>query len=230
MYGWRGLTASPRTVEMWPVNVNRRLPEARSQILMVRSPAPVANHWFPGSMVIALTQPRCPEMTRISFHGACQTGLTCCTSGFITVLPGPAFPPTPGPPAPGRNPAPLGRNVSAEEPCWEELDDGIPSIILTVPASTPSSTPASGVGLVLLIFFRFAAAAPAAASSFACSAGGSIRTSSYSARSLGVRWDLAEIVSVRVKGEPKSAAKRVRVRLAELRTRDCYQVSNNEAS
>ena len=73
----RGDTASPRTVEMCPVNVSLNCPEARSQILMVLSPAPLANHLFSGSTASARTQPRCPETTRISFHGLCHSGLTC---------------------------------------------------------------------------------------------------------------------------------------------------------
>ena len=43
--------------------------------LMVRSPAPVANHWFPGSTVMDRGQPTWPLITRINFHGACQVGL-----------------------------------------------------------------------------------------------------------------------------------------------------------
>jgi hypothetical protein len=36
--------------------------------LMTLSPAPVANHWFPGSTATLRTQPRWPEITRRSFH------------------------------------------------------------------------------------------------------------------------------------------------------------------
>src|ERR1700733_8461398 len=43
-YGWRGDTAKPRTVEMCPVNHNFSSPDAKSHILITRSPAPVANH------------------------------------------------------------------------------------------------------------------------------------------------------------------------------------------
>jgi hypothetical protein len=39
-----------------------------SLTLITRSPAPVANHWFPGSTATARTQPIWPEMTRDSFH------------------------------------------------------------------------------------------------------------------------------------------------------------------
>src|SRR5436190_21974327 len=85
-YGCRGETARPRTVEMCPVRVSRRFPDARSQILIVLSPAPLANHSLPGSTVRALTQPRCPDITRISFHGACHSGLACCTFGLRTRL------------------------------------------------------------------------------------------------------------------------------------------------
>lgn len=61
---------------MCPVNDNFSSPDARSQILMTRSPAPVANHWLPGSTATLLTQPKCPEITRISFHGGWYVGLT----------------------------------------------------------------------------------------------------------------------------------------------------------
>src|SRR5258708_6658295 len=43
---------------------------------MTRSPAPVANHLFPGSTATLRTHPKCPEMTRTSFHGAWYSGLT----------------------------------------------------------------------------------------------------------------------------------------------------------
>lgn len=49
MYGWRGLTANPVTCSICPVSVSLSCPEARSQILMVRSALPVQNHSFPGS-------------------------------------------------------------------------------------------------------------------------------------------------------------------------------------
>lgn len=42
--------------------------------LIVRSPAPVANHWFPGSTVTDRGQPTWPLITRMSFHGACHLG------------------------------------------------------------------------------------------------------------------------------------------------------------
>lgn len=75
-YGCRGLTASPRTVEMWPVKLSLSSPLARSQILITRSPAPVANHLFPGSTATLRTQPRWPDMTRASFHCGWYVGLT----------------------------------------------------------------------------------------------------------------------------------------------------------
>ena len=50
-------------------------PEARSQILITLSAAPVANHSFPGSMAQHLTQPVWPEMTRYNFQGGCHLGL-----------------------------------------------------------------------------------------------------------------------------------------------------------
>lgn len=42
---------------------------------MVRSFDPVANHSLEASTAIALTQPRCPEITLMSFHGACHSGV-----------------------------------------------------------------------------------------------------------------------------------------------------------
>src|ERR1700733_6133627 len=85
-YGCRGETARPRTVDMWPVSVSRKLPEAKPHILIVLSPAPLANHSLPGSTARALTQPKCPEITRMSFHGACHSGLGCCMFGLRTRL------------------------------------------------------------------------------------------------------------------------------------------------
>ena len=55
---------------------SRSSPEARFQILMTRSPAPVANHLLPGSTATLGTQPKCPEITHTSFHGAWYVGLT----------------------------------------------------------------------------------------------------------------------------------------------------------
>ena len=59
---------------MWPVSVSLSVPDARSQILIVRSADPVTNQWLVGSTAMQRTQPRWPEMTRISFHGACHSG------------------------------------------------------------------------------------------------------------------------------------------------------------
>jgi hypothetical protein len=44
IYGCLGDTAKPRTVEICPVSVSFNCPDAKSQILIVRSPAPDANH------------------------------------------------------------------------------------------------------------------------------------------------------------------------------------------
>mmetsp|Transcript_9485 Transcript_9485/g.19646 ORF Transcript_9485/g.19646 Transcript_9485/m.19646 type:complete len:215 (-) Transcript_9485:279-923(-) len=75
MYGCLGLTARPVTCSICPVRVSLSWPEARSQILMVRSALPVQNHSLLGSTAIERTQPKCPEITRYSFQGACQSGL-----------------------------------------------------------------------------------------------------------------------------------------------------------
>jgi len=58
------------------VSDRRSSPDARFQILMTRSPAPVANHLFPGSTATLRTHPKWPEITRTSFHGAWYVGLT----------------------------------------------------------------------------------------------------------------------------------------------------------
>ena len=65
---------------MWPVRVSLSCPEARSQILIVRSALPVANHSFVGSTATQRTQPRWPESTRMSFHGARHSGVATCTA------------------------------------------------------------------------------------------------------------------------------------------------------
>ena len=63
-------------MEMWPVRESLSAPDARSQILMTRSPAPVANQVLPGSTATLRTQPRWPEITRTSFQGGWYVGLT----------------------------------------------------------------------------------------------------------------------------------------------------------
>ena len=192
-YGWRGDTASPRTVEMCPVSVRRRLPEARSQIFTVRSPAPVQNHWFPGSTASARTQPRCPEITRMSFQGGCQIGLICWAAALFLrtrLLPGNSLCAVPAP-APPPTPAPLladdGRprivndvDVGADAP---PALAATPSIIFIVLPSTPSASVNSG--------FETTGATPPpmrfaffAVACFAASAGGSSRTVAYSRRIL----------------------------------------------
>mmetsp|Transcript_7704 Transcript_7704/g.28097 ORF Transcript_7704/g.28097 Transcript_7704/m.28097 type:complete len:296 (-) Transcript_7704:82-969(-) len=75
MYGCLSLTAMPVTCSMCPVKVSFSCPDARSQILIVRSALPVANHSFDGSTVTLLTQPWWPLMTRYNFQGACHSGL-----------------------------------------------------------------------------------------------------------------------------------------------------------
>ena len=80
-YGCRGLTTNPRIALIWPVNVNFNPPSvpaqhfAKSQILIVLSADPVANHSFEGSKAIDRTQPKCPEITALNSHGACQRGV-----------------------------------------------------------------------------------------------------------------------------------------------------------
>jgi hypothetical protein len=74
MYGRRAETASAVTCSMCPVSVSLSVPLAVSQILMVRSPEPVANHSLPGSKATERTQPACPEMTRYARQGACHSG------------------------------------------------------------------------------------------------------------------------------------------------------------
>jgi hypothetical protein len=174
---------------MCPVSVNLRLPLARSQILTVLSPAPVQNHWFLGSTATARTHPKWPDITRISFQGACQTGLICGTvfdrmvrlldGRFRCAVPAPAAPALAPPPgAEGRK----ARAVDAPPAAFAPLD-GIPSINFMVPASAPSAAPTSGLAVVggtpprIRPLFK----APAAAACLVARACGSSRTSSYSA-------------------------------------------------
>lgn len=79
-YGCLELTARPLTVEMWPVMDNLSSPVARFQILMILSPAPVANHSFPGSTATARTHPRWPDRTLCSFHCGWKSGFTARAS------------------------------------------------------------------------------------------------------------------------------------------------------
>jgi len=134
-YGCLGETARPRTVEICPVRVSRKFPEARSHILIVRSPAPLANHSLPGSTARLLTQPRWPDITRINFHGACHSGFGCCTVCFRTRLDDGRFLCGVGPLAFGPPPVPWDRSASAvDEASFEAASDfaGIPSISLVV--------------------------------------------------------------------------------------------------
>jgi hypothetical protein len=59
---------------MWAVSESFSSPEARSHILMTRSPAPVENHWLPGFTATLRTQPRWPNITRTTFRGAWYVG------------------------------------------------------------------------------------------------------------------------------------------------------------
>lgn len=53
-----------------PFLFRARLPQANVEdlTLIIRSPAPVANHLLPGSTATHRTHPRCPLMTLDSFH------------------------------------------------------------------------------------------------------------------------------------------------------------------
>jgi hypothetical protein len=57
-YGCLGETARPLTVLICPVRLSFSSPLAKFQILITLSPAPVANHWFPGSTATLRTHPR----------------------------------------------------------------------------------------------------------------------------------------------------------------------------
>ena len=162
------------------MRVKRREPEARSQILMVRSPAPLANHWFPGSTARLLTHPRCPEITRISFQGACHCGFGCCAVCLRTRLDEGRFRCRVGPLACGPDPLPPVRRVNAvDDPTTPLFSDlaGMPSINFVVSKSAGPSPSAWVFGR-----FRRAAADAAALACFAARAGGSSRKSSYSHR------------------------------------------------
>lgn len=133
------------------MRVSRNAPVARFQILIVRSPAPLANHWLFGSTAKARTHPRCPEITRISFQGACHSGRCCWVAdGLWTKLL--------GRPSPAAAPAPVpdGRLTS-------DIDDPLPS-----------------AGVCAWIFGRFVRPAVAFAC-FSARARGSSVISSYSA-------------------------------------------------
>jgi hypothetical protein len=90
-------------LEICPVSVSFKVPEAKSQILIVRSAEPVAYQELVGSTATHRTQPMWPEMTRIIFHGACHSGLgkSCRASrrrGISRVLPGGMAALAPAPP------------------------------------------------------------------------------------------------------------------------------------
>mmetsp|Transcript_97132 Transcript_97132/g.172983 ORF Transcript_97132/g.172983 Transcript_97132/m.172983 type:complete len:255 (+) Transcript_97132:760-1524(+) len=74
-YGCLSEMATERTALTWPVKDSFSVPLARSQILIKRSLPEEANHSFVGSTATVRTQPSCPDMTRMSFHGGCQIGL-----------------------------------------------------------------------------------------------------------------------------------------------------------
>lgn len=50
---------------------------------MVRSVEPVANHSLETSNDIALTQPRCPDITDDNSQGACQDGVIVEFCNFV---------------------------------------------------------------------------------------------------------------------------------------------------
>lgn len=214
---------------MWPVSVSFSVPDARSQILIVRSPAPDANHWFPGSMASARTQPRWPDITRMSFHGGCHSGFCCRTVSLRTKLEPGRFLCGVGPFAFGGSfvPEPLARSVRAVEEEEKALDgakwaDETPSIILAILGSLACSS-------VFGFFRRASAEAAAAFACFAARAAGSSLTSAYSCRIRAARLAFCALSEgegrdgaiagcgnfSRAEGAPKSAANTSRVRLAD---------------
>ena len=167
------------------MRVRRREPEARSQILIVRSPAPLANHWFPGSTARLLTQPKCPEITRMSFQGACHSGFGCWAVCLRTRLVEGRLRSGAGPLACDPDPIVPVRRVNAlDDPVTLLISDltGMPSINFTVCESAELSSSARVLGR-----FRRAAADAAALACFAARAGGSSRKSSYSQRMREIR-------------------------------------------
>jgi hypothetical protein len=102
---------------------------ATALTLIIRSPAPVANHLFPGSTVNALTQPKCPEMTRMSFHCGwyCGFSILAAASFFLISAVEREVPPPfadANPSAPQcyhaiRGPRLAGRSASAREFLYE---------------------------------------------------------------------------------------------------------------
>ena len=164
---------------MWPVSVSLRVPVARSQILIVRSPAPEANHSFPGSIANALTQPKWPLMTLNSFHGACHCGFCCRTVSLRTKLLDGVFRCGVGPFALGGACAPavpciLVSAVDVPFTCGRDRSD-MPSIIFAICGSLAWSS-------VRAFFCRLANAPCCALACFCASAAGSSLTSAYSFR------------------------------------------------
>lgn len=170
---------------MWPVRVRRNEPEARSQILIVRSPAPLANHWFPGSTARLLTQPRCPEITRMSFQGACHSGFGCCAVCLRTRLVEGRFRCRAGSLACDPDPILPVRKVNAVEDPMTALTSALTSIPSINSAVCKSAILSSSAWV--LARFRRAAADAAAFACFAAIVGGSSRKSSYSYRMREIR-------------------------------------------
>ena len=166
---------------MCPVNVSFSVPVARSQILIVLSPAPEANHWLPGSVARARTHPRCPEMTLKSFQGACQSGFCCRTVSLRTRLEEGVFLCGVGPFALGGAfdpavPLILVRAMLVPSECACGCRSDTPSIILAICGSLACSS--------VFGFFRRAASPACAFACFCANAAGNSFTSRYSFRIL----------------------------------------------
>jgi hypothetical protein len=165
-YGCRGEIANPRTVEICPVSVTFKLPDAKSHILIVLSPAPLANHLLSGSTASARTHPKCPEITRMSFQGACQSGRGCRYASFRTkLIDGGKSLLGVGPKAfGGAGPFPLTVSAFEVAACFAESPrTAMPSIILATFGFDARSASAA----ILVFFARFAIAVAAASWSLA---------------------------------------------------------------
>jgi hypothetical protein len=67
-----------------PNPISEHETQLRKQTLISRSDEPVANHSFETSTATERTQPICPLTTRVSFHGACHSGLgASCSCDLI---------------------------------------------------------------------------------------------------------------------------------------------------
>ena len=134
-------------------------------------------------MARLLTHPRWPDMTRMSFHGGCQSGLSCCIlclwmrvdDGMLLCDVDPLVVHC----VPALSPLPRTTNAELTPPPAPGVSalGAIFSISLVVFGSDKAPSCCSG-----FVLFRRFAAAEAALACLAANAGGNSRTPSYSLR------------------------------------------------